>query len=115
MDPQHRMVLETAWEALEHAGIAADSLKGSQTGVFIGVTTIDYPMHLRRHDRSPLDAYFATGSAHNAAAGRLSYLLGLQGPSMAVDTACSSSLTAVHLACQSLRLERKPISRSPAA
>jgi acyl transferase domain-containing protein/acyl carrier protein len=105
MDPQHRMVLETSWEALEHAGISADTLRGSLTGVFVGITAIDYPMHLRRHDRSPLDVYFATGSAHNAAAGRVSYLLGLQGPSMAIDTACSSSLTAVHIACQSLRLK----------
>ena len=104
MDPQHRMALEAAWEALEDAGLAPDSLKGSQTGVFLGITAIDYAVHMRVSDLKQLDVYSATGSAANAAAGRVSYVLGLHGPSMAVDTACSSSLTAIHLACQSLRL-----------
>lgn len=104
MDPQHRMVLEAAWEALEYAGLAPDSLKGSLTGVFLGLTAIDYAVHMRMSQQSQPDVYTATGSAANAAAGRVSYVLGLQGPSMAVDTACSSSLTAIHLACQSLRL-----------
>jgi acyl transferase domain-containing protein/NADPH:quinone reductase-like Zn-dependent oxidoreductase/acyl carrier protein len=103
MDPQHRMVLESSWEALEHAGLAPDRLKGSPTGVFIGITAVDYAMHMRSAAQR-LDVYSGTGSAHNVAAGRLSYILGLHGPSMAVDTACSSSLTAIHLACQSLRL-----------
>ena len=109
MDPQHRMVLETAWEALECAGQAPDRLKGSLTGVFVGITAIDYAVHVRMADPSLLDVYSATGSALNAAAGRLSYVLGLNGPSMSVDTACSSSLTAVHLACQSLRLKESDL------
>ena len=104
MDPQHRMALEASWEALEHAGQAPDSLKGSLTGVFLGLTAIDYAVHMRVSDLKQLDVYSATGSAANAAAGRVSYILGLHGPSMAIDTACSSSLTAIHLACQSLRL-----------
>jgi acyl transferase domain-containing protein/acyl carrier protein len=109
MDPQHRLVLETTWEALEHAGLAADRLRGSLTGVFIGMTAIDYAMHLQMADEKKLDVYLATGTAHNAAAGRVSYVLGLHGPSMAIDTACSSSLTAIHLACQSLRLRESHV------
>src|SRR4051812_10486644 len=102
MDPQQRMVLEVAWEALEHAGIAPDSLNGTRTGVFLGITGHDYADLL--HDLGGvIDVYAATGNANNAAAGRLSFLLGLQGPSMAVDTACSSSLVAVHLACLAVR------------
>jgi acyl transferase domain-containing protein len=104
MDPQQRLVLEVTWEALEWAGIAPDRLAGTATGVFVGVTTTDYAEVMRAADPTNLDVYFATGNAHNVVAGRLSYLLGLRGPSLAVDTACSSSLTAVHLACQSLRL-----------
>jgi acyl transferase domain-containing protein/SAM-dependent methyltransferase/acyl carrier protein len=104
MDPQQRMLLEVAWEALEHAGQSADLLEGSRTGVFAGLCNTDY--YLMRYESGPgsIDAYVATGNAHSVAAGRISYLLGLQGPSIAVDTACSSSLVAVHLACQSLRL-----------
>jgi acyl transferase domain-containing protein len=104
MDPQQRLVLEVSWEALEHAGMAPDRLAGSATGVFVGMTTTDYAEVVRATDPTDLDVYFATGNAHNVVAGRLSYVLGLRGPSVAVDTACSSSLTAVHLACQSLRL-----------
>ncbi|HEX7843259.1 MAG TPA: SDR family NAD(P)-dependent oxidoreductase, partial [Kofleriaceae bacterium] len=103
LDPQHRLLLEVAWEALEHAGQTRASLDGSCTGVFVGITTSDYGQIIRREGGEALDAYFPTGNAFNAAAGRLSYLLGLQGPSMAVDAACASSLVAVHLACQSLR------------
>ena len=103
LDPQHRLLLEVAWEALEHAGQTRASLDGSCTGVFVGITTSDYGQIIRREGGKALDAYFPTGNAFNAAAGRLSYLLGLQGPSMAVDAACASSLVAVHLACQSLR------------
>ena len=104
MDPQQRLLLEVAWEALEHAGQSADLLEGSRTGVFAGLCNTDY--YLMRYESGPgsIDAYVATGNAHSVAAGRISYLLGLQGPSIAVDTACSSSLVAVHLACQSLRL-----------
>lgn len=103
MDPQQRLVLEVGWEALESAGKAPDQLGGSQTGVFIGITTNDYGQLSRQGDPTQLDVYVATGGALNAAPGRLAYTLGLQGPCMAIDTACSSSLVAVHLACQSLR------------
>jgi acyl transferase domain-containing protein len=103
IDPQHRLLLEVAWEALEHGGIAPDDLAGSATGVFVGVTTSDYGNLLVREGAAALDAYFSTGNASNAAPGRLAHVLGLQGPCLAVDTACSSSLVAVHLACQSLR------------
>ncbi|MGD8309808.1 MAG: polyketide synthase [Chromatiales bacterium] len=102
MDPQHRLALELAWEALETACIDPRSLRGSATGVFLGLASSDYSLPLLG-DRQGIDAYVASGNAHGAAAGRISFLLGLQGPSMAVDTACSSSLTAVHLAVQSLR------------
>lgn len=103
IDPQHRLLLEVAWEALEHGAIAPDGLAGSATGVFVGVTTSDYCNLLVREGAAALDAYFSTGNASNAAPGRLAHVLGLQGPCLAVDTACSSSLVAVHLACQSLR------------
>jgi acyl transferase domain-containing protein len=103
MDPQQRLVLEVSWEALEDAGFNPTGLQGSATGVFVGVTASDYWGHLRSADPTHLDVYIVTGNSHNATAGRVSFTLGLQGPSMAVDTACSSSLAAVHLACQSLR------------
>jgi acyl transferase domain-containing protein/NADPH:quinone reductase-like Zn-dependent oxidoreductase/SAM-dependent methyltransferase len=104
MDPQQRLLLEVGWEALEHAGIAPDSLAGSRTGVFIGMTTSDYSVVQKEAvGIAGLDAYYATGIAHSIASGRLSYVLGLQGPSITIDTACSSSLVAVHLAVQSLR------------
>ena len=102
LDPQQRLLLEVTWEALENAGIAPDSLMGSATGVFVGACHMDY-LELF-DDLSLVDAYVATGSSLSLASGRLSYLLGLQGPSLTVDTACSSSLVALHLACQSLRL-----------
>lgn len=103
LDPQQRLLLETAHEALESAGIAADRLAGSATGVFVGITTGDYGQLLRRGGAENSDVYAATGSALNAAAGRIAFTFGFQGPCVAVDTACSSSLVAVHLACQSLR------------
>jgi acyl transferase domain-containing protein/protein-L-isoaspartate O-methyltransferase len=103
IDPQHRLLLEVGWEALERAGIAPGSLAGSRTGVFVGITGSDYAHLVRAAGADGLNAYSATGSTSAFVAGRLSYLLGLQGPSVAVDTACSSSLAAVHLACQSLR------------
>nr|BBH90792.1 hypothetical protein KTC_55430 [Thermosporothrix sp. COM3] len=102
MDPQQRLLLEVAWEALEHAGIPATSLAGSQTGVFVGISSNDYA-HLQFRDITAVDAYTGTGNAHSIAANRLSYFLDLRGPSMAIDTACSSSLVAVHMACQSIR------------
>lgn len=101
MDPQQRLLLEVSWEALESAGLGLEALAGSQTGVFIGVSTMDYAL-LQAGDERP-DPYTLLGAAHSVHAGRISYLFDLQGPSMAVDTACSSSLVALHLACQSLR------------
>ena len=104
LDPQQRLLLEVTWEALENAGQIRERLSGSKTGVFVGITTDDYSRLLAKYyGLTQIDAYFSTGNALNAAAGRLSYILGLQGPSIAIDTACSSSLVAVHLACQSLR------------
>ncbi|MEO7358796.1 MAG: beta-ketoacyl synthase N-terminal-like domain-containing protein, partial [Gemmatimonadaceae bacterium] len=103
MDPQQRLVLEVAWEALENAGIAPDRLAGSQTGVFLGIATLDYASLMMQRGEGSLDLYSSSGGSHAVAAGRLSYILGLHGPAVAVDTACSSSLVAAHLACQSLR------------
>ncbi|MFL5358353.1 SDR family NAD(P)-dependent oxidoreductase [Archangium sp.] len=103
MDPQQRLVLEVAWEALERAGQDVKALRESRTGVFVGITTADYARVILQGRPEDVDAWFASGTSLNVVAGRLSYTLGLQGPSMAVDTACSSSLTALHLACQSLR------------
>ena len=103
MDPQQRMLLEVAWEALEHAGIPPDSLDGTRTGVMMGVYFNEYQSMVAASPES-VNAYTGTGNAHSITVGRISYLLGLRGPAVAVDTACSSSLVAVHLACQSLRL-----------
>ena len=103
MDPQQRLLLEVSWEALENAGIAASNLRGSPTGVFVGITTSDYARLGTENDSTDLDIYSATGGSLNVAAGRISFVLGLNGPAIAVDTACSSSLVALHLACQSLR------------
>jgi acyl transferase domain-containing protein/acyl carrier protein len=104
MDPQQRLLLEVAWEALEHAGQAPDRLERSITGVYVGVTGSDYTyLQLKSQDETLLDSHFASGIAHSVVSGRVSYLLGLQGPSLTIDTACSSSLVAVHLACQALR------------
>ncbi|MBU8894069.1 type I polyketide synthase [Corallococcus sp. M34] len=103
LDPQQRLLLETAWEALENAGIAADRLGGSATGVYVGVITGDYGrIPFQRVEPADLP-YMGTGNDMSFAAGRLSYVLGLQGPSMVVATACSSSLATTHLACQALR------------
>jgi acyl transferase domain-containing protein len=104
MDPQQRLLLEVAWEALEHAGIAPDRLEYSSTGIYVGVCSSDYTyMQLKSGDAALLDAHFTSGIAHSVFAGRISYLLGLQGPSVTIDTACSSSLVAIHLACSALR------------
>ena len=104
MDPQQRLLLEVCWEALEHAGQPADRLERSATGVFMGMCSSDYAyLQLKSADSALLDAHFTSGIAHSIGSGRISYLLGLQGPSLTVDTACSSSLVAVHLACQALR------------
>jgi acyl transferase domain-containing protein/acyl carrier protein len=103
LDPQQRLLLEVSWEALENGAIAPDGLAKSRTGVFVGICGDDYARRLFNQPAEQIDAYVATGTAHSTATGRLSYLLGLQGPSLAVDTACSSSLVAVHLAVMSLR------------
>ncbi len=102
IDPQHRVLLEVAWEALENAGLAADRLAGKSVGAFVGISNSDYGRLLLQH-AGYADAYLGTGNSSSMAAHRLSYHLDLHGPSVAVDTACSSSLVAVHLACQSLR------------
>lgn len=108
MDPQQRLSLEVAWEALEHAHILPSSLQGSRTGVFIGASNIDMALH-RGDDPASLTAYATTSSALSIIANRISYLLDLRGPSLTVDTACSSSLSAVHMACEELRAERIPL------
>lgn len=102
MDPQQRLVLEVAWEAFEHAGIAPASLRGSRTGVFVGVSAPEYAA-FTASDLASLEPFTATGAALSIIANRLSYLLDLRGPSMIVDTACSSSLVSTHLAVQALR------------
>ena len=89
LDPQHRWLLETGWEALEDAGLPPETLAGSRTGVFVGISHSDYPL-LQRRDVSSIDRYTNIGSALSIAANRLSYLLDLKGPSLVVDTACSS-------------------------
>ena len=105
MDPQHRLLLETAWRAVEHSGTAPTALANTNTGVFVGLATHDYlGMASDELTYPEIEAYMAIGTSNAAAAGRISYRLGLQGPSIAVDTACSSSLVAIHQACQALRL-----------
>ena len=104
MDPQQRLLLEVSWEALENAGKAPDTLERSPTGVYFGVCSNDYAnLQLQANDPALLNSHYTSGLAHSVASGRVSYILGLQGPSITVDTACSSSLVAVHLACQALR------------
>ncbi|HTY29554.1 MAG TPA: type I polyketide synthase, partial [Mycobacterium sp.] len=108
MDPQQRMLLEVAWEALEDTGIPPDSLGGSRTGVMIGMSSWDYTI-VNIERGTEIDAYASTGNPHSTAVGRIAYVLGLRGPAVAVDSACSSSLVAVHLACQSLRLRESDL------
>jgi acyl transferase domain-containing protein/NAD(P)-dependent dehydrogenase (short-subunit alcohol dehydrogenase family) len=104
LDPQQRLLLEVAWEAVEDAGIPAEVLAAAQAGVFVGNASFDYARLLNAgDDLASYDAYSFTGNTPSVLSGRLSYVLGLQGPNIAVDTACSSSLVAVHLAVQSLR------------
>lgn len=108
MDPQQRMTLEVAWEALEHAGIPPHSLTGSDTGVFTGVSADDYGRRLLS-DLPRIEAWTGIGAAPCGVANRVSHALDLRGPSVAVDTACSASLVAIHQACQSLRLGEIPL------
>jgi phthiocerol/phenolphthiocerol synthesis type-I polyketide synthase A len=104
MDPQQRLLLEVACEALEHAGMTGQRIRGTQTSIFVGLTTNDYSLSLAgKLKPETVDAYASFGNAANFAAGRLSYFLGVRGPALVIDTACSSSLVSVHLACQSLR------------
>lgn len=105
IDPQQRLLLEVAWRAFESAGLTARRLSGSDTGVFVGISTNDY-LHLQIKLKPGMEyynAYSGLGNANSISANRISYLYDLRGPSMAVDTACSSSMTALHLAVQSLR------------
>lgn len=103
MDPQQRLLLEVAWEALEHAAISPQRLEGTRTSVYLGLSASDYLQLIRSGGLGSLDAYTASGVAHSIASGRLSYFLGIRGPSVTIDTACSSSLVAIHHAVGSLR------------
>ncbi|WP_414520854.1 type I polyketide synthase [Umezakia ovalisporum] len=119
LDPQQRLLLEITWEALENAGLAANKLRNSRTGVYVGICTDDHVSNqifnaavklitqLNKDEENvvSVDGYTGIGGARSVAVGRISHLLGLQGPNIQLDTACSSSLIAVHLACQSLRLK----------
>ncbi len=103
LDPQQRLLLEVTREALEHAGIAPGSLAGSATGLFVGISSADYAQRLTMAERLAIGGYIGTGNMPSTAAGRIAYVMGLNGPCLALDTACSSSLAAVHLAARSLR------------
>lgn len=101
IDPQHRLLLETSWEAVEHAGLTRQTMAESLTGVFVGLTHGDYQL-LAADAHAVEGPYGFTGNSFSLASGRIAYALGVHGPALTVDTACSSGLTAVHLACRSL-------------
>ncbi|WP_329139254.1 SDR family NAD(P)-dependent oxidoreductase [Streptomyces sp. NBC_01476] len=102
MDPQQRLLLEVAWEALQHAGMPAPTLRGTRTGVYVGLSSLEYGF-LTTADLGSVTEWTATGSAGSIAANRMSYAFDLRGPSLTVDTACSSSLVALHQAVRGLR------------
>lgn len=110
MDPQQRLLLETAWEALEDAGQVQDKLARSRTAVYVGISSWDYSVaQTSFRDRGVIDVHTNTGSSLSIAANRIAYCLDFRGPSASVDTACSSALVAVHLACQSIWVEKCPL------
>lgn len=104
MDPQHRLMLEVVWEALEDAGIPPNTLSGSNAGVFMGICSNDYAWKLVKQETDKIDIYLGSGNAYSPIAGRVSYLLDIHGPSLAIDTACSSSLTSTHVAVNAIRM-----------
>jgi acyl transferase domain-containing protein len=108
IDPQHRLLLEVSWQALERAGQKVERLCAEPVGVFVGIDGHDYEQlmqeHLHQEPNSPLAIYTGTGNATSCAAGRLAYTFGFTGPTVTIDTACSSSLVAIHQACNSIRL-----------
>jgi acyl transferase domain-containing protein/NADPH:quinone reductase-like Zn-dependent oxidoreductase/NAD(P)-dependent dehydrogenase (short-subunit alcohol dehydrogenase family)/SAM-dependent methyltransferase/acyl carrier protein len=107
LDPQHRLILETAWEAIEDAGLVLDLERGTDLGVFVGISHNDYQgIQGTPFDHSGIGPHSPTGCAHSIAANRISYCFNLRGPSVAMDTACSSALTAVHAACEHIRAGR---------
>src|ERR1700736_5752855 len=107
VDPQHRLILETAWEAIEDAGLGLDLERGTDLGVFVGISHNDYQgIQGTPFDHSGIGPHSPTGCAHSIAANRISYCFNLRGPSVAMDTACSSALTAVHAACEHIRAGR---------
>ncbi|MGB9157567.1 MAG: polyketide synthase, partial [Chthoniobacterales bacterium] len=107
VDPQHRLLLETAWEAIEDAGVVLNFEKGSDVAVFVGISHNDYQgIQSTAFDHFGIAPHTPTGSAHSIAANRISYCLNLRGPSVAMDTACSSALTAIHTACEHIWVGR---------
>jgi acyl transferase domain-containing protein/acyl carrier protein len=109
MDPQQRILLELSWEALEYAGIDPGSLTGSNTGVFIGVSSIDYSSFSMSGDFNNANSYSLTGACNSVISGRISFIFGLEGPCQTLDTACSSSLVAVDNACRYLQLGKSDL------